>query len=307
MHSCETLNVFITDKALEAMDSKKLTLLVLLDLSKAFDSLDHGILLAKLQSLGLSHSALEWFRSYLSERSQYVRIGSEVSDLKHIAYGVPQGSILGPALFNVYLNELPTIPHFGSLESYVDDSKLYLSFPVKEVNTIVKQINEDLSFTASWCCHNHLLINPDKTELLVMGTRQMLQKLPDFYITLLGKEIAPVASARDLGVQVDATLSYNEHVTNTTSTCMASLCQINRIKHLLDSRTLENVITSLVFSKLYFCSMVWANTSKTNVRKLQKTQNFAARILTGTRKYDHITPMCIERTQMALCVCYAGT
>ena len=291
MHSCETLNVFMNDKALEAMDSKKLMLMVLLDLSKAFDSLKHATLLLKLQSLGLSHSALEWFRSYLSERSQYVRIGSELSALEKIVYGVPQGSILGPALFNIYLNDLPTIPRFSSLESYVDDSKLYLSFPVRDLNTIVQQINEDLSLIASWCCHNHLLINPDKTKLLVMGTRQMLQTLPDFHITLLGKEIAPTASARDLGVQVDATLSYNEHVTNITSTCMASLCQINRIKHLLDSRTLENVITSLVFSKLYFCSTVWANTSKTNVRKLQKIQNFAARILTGTRKYEHITPV----------------
>ena len=136
---------------------------------------------------------------------------------------------------------------------------------------------------------NHLLIGPDKTKLLVMGTRQMLQKLPDFYITLLGKEIAPVASARDLGVQVDATLSYNERITNISSTCMASLCQI--IKHLLDLRTLESVIKSLVFSKLYFCSTVWTNTSKTNVRKLPKVQNFAARIFTGTRKYDHITPV----------------
>ena len=265
--------------------------MVLLDLSEAFDSLNHAILLAKLQSLGLSHSAPEWFRSYLSERSQYVRIDSEVSDLKNIGYGVPQGLILGPALFNIYLNDLPTIPHFGSLDSYVDDSKLYVSFPVKDVNTIVQQINEDLSLIASWCCHNHLLTGPDKTKLLVMGTRQMLQTLPDFHITLLEKEIAPVASARDLGVQVDATLSYNEHITNISSTCMASLCQINRIKHLLDLRTLESVIKSLVFSKLYFCSTVWANTSKTNVRKLQKIQNFAARILTGTRKYDHITPV----------------
>lgn len=291
MHSCETLNVFMTDKVLEAMDSKQLMLMVLLDLSKAFDSLEHDTLLAKLHSLGLSHSALEWFRSYLSERSQYVRIGSEVSGLESITFGVPQGSILGPALFNIYLNDLPTIPHFGSLESYVDDSKLYLSFPVKDVNTIVQQINEDLSLIASWCCHNHLLINPDKTKLLIMGTRQMLQKLPNCHITILGKEIAPSTSARDLGVQVDATLSYDEHITNITSTCMASLCQINRIKHLLDSRTLENVITSLVFSKLYFCSTVWANTSKTNVQKLQKIQNFAARIVTGTRKYDHITPV----------------
>ena len=202
MHSCETLNVFMTDKALEAMDSKKLMLMVLLDLSKAFDSLNHAILLAKLQSLGLSHSALEWFRSYLSGRSQYVRIDSEVSDLKNIAYGVPQGSILGPALFNIYLNDLPTIPHLGSLDSYVDDSKLYVSFSVKDVNTIIQQINENRSLIASWCCHNHLLTGPDKTKLLVMGTRQMLQKLPDFQITLLGKAIAPVASARDLGVQI---------------------------------------------------------------------------------------------------------
>ena len=92
-------------------------------------------------------------------------------------------------------------------------------------------------------------------------------------------------------MQVDATLSYNEHVINIKSTCMASLCHINRIKHLLVSRTLENVITSLVFSKLYFCSTVWANSIKTNVRKLQKIQNFAARILTGTRKYEQITPV----------------
>ena len=92
-------------------------------------------------------------------------------------------------------------------------------------------------------------------------------------------------------MQVDATRSYNEQFTNITSTGMASLCQMNRIKHLLDSRTLENVITSLVFSKLYFSSSVWANTSKTNIRKLQKIQNFAARILSGTRKYEHITPV----------------
>jgi len=118
--------------------------MVLLDLPKAFDSLNHATLV-KLKSLGLSHSALEWFRSYLSERRQYVKIGSEVSDLENIVYGVPQGSILGPALFNIYLNDLPTIPRFSSLESYVDDSKLYLSFPVKDLNTIVQQITEDFS------------------------------------------------------------------------------------------------------------------------------------------------------------------
>lgn len=199
--------------------------MVLLGLSKAFDSLDHAILLAKLQSLGLSHSALEWFRSYLSERSQYVRIDSEVSDLKNIAYGVPPGSILGLALLNIYLNDLPTILHFGLLDSYVDDSKLYVSFQVKDVNTIVQQINEDLSLISSWCCHNHLLIGPDKTKLLVMGTCQMLPKLPDVHITLLAKEIAPVSLS------------------------------------------------------LYFCSTVWANSSKTNVRIFKCLKGLASKYL----------------------------
>ena len=242
-------------------------LMVLLDLSKAFDSLNHATLLVKLQSLGLSHSALEWFHSYLSEWSQYIRIGSEVSGLENIVYGDPQESILGPTRFNIYLNDLPSIPHFRSLESYVDDSKLYLSFPIRDLNTIVQQINKDLSLIASWCCHNHLLINSDKTKLLlVMGTRQMLQTLPDFHITLLGKEIAPTAFARGLGVQADATLSYNEHVTTITSTCMASLCQINRIKHLLYSRTLENVITSLVFVRWIFVQLFGLKLARPNYR-----------------------------------------
>ena len=130
LHSCETLNVMMTDKALEAMDAKILTLIVLLDLSKAFDSLDHSRLLAKLKTLGVGYTALEWFGSYFSGRQQYVRIGAEASSLGAISHGVPRSSILGPALFTIFINDLPNIPKFGSLESYVDDSKLYFSFSV---------------------------------------------------------------------------------------------------------------------------------------------------------------------------------
>ena len=176
LHSCETLNVMMTDRALEAMDAKKLTLVVLLDLSKAFDSIDHGRLLTKLKALGVGRVALEWFRSYLFGRQQYVRIGSEASSLGAISHGVPQGSILGPALFTISINDVSNNSEFGSLESYVDDSKLYLSFSVVDACCVVQQINDDLSKIASWCCHNSLLINPDKTKLTVLGTRQMLQK-----------------------------------------------------------------------------------------------------------------------------------
>ena len=192
-HSTETLNVMMTDKFLEAMNNKMLTFMVLLDLSKAFDSIDHAKLLVKLRSLGVSCAALEWFRSYMHDRQQYTRIGSEMSGMCQSTHGVPQGSILGPALFNVYINDMPGVPNYCSLESYVDDSKLHLSFLVKDIDGAARQITEDLRKVAAWCCQNSLLINPDKTKLLLIGTRQMLQNTPtdlDVHVTLLGERVA---------------------------------------------------------------------------------------------------------------------
>ena len=154
--------------------------------------MNHRRLLSKLQALGIGRTALERFRCYLTGCQQYVRIGSETSNLGPITHGVTQGSILGPALFNLYINDLPTIPESGSLESFVDDSKLYLSFPVKDATAVVQLINEDLAKIATWCSYNGLLINPDKIKLLVMGNRQMLLRLlKDFHVTLLGKEVTP--------------------------------------------------------------------------------------------------------------------
>ena len=291
MHSTETLNILVSDMILDAMDRKELTAVVLLDLSKAFDSIEHSLLFKKLHSMGVSRKALDWFKSYLSDRTQSVRIGHAISEARAITYGVPQGSILGPALFSIYINDLPTTPIVCPLESYVDDSKIYLSFSYKDINVAEIQLTNDLRRIAAWCCSNSLLANPEKTKLLLFGTTQMLNHVLDFRVTFLEKELRPVSSARDLGMEFDECLSYDEHITHVVSKCTKSLCQINRVKHILDSRTLIVIINALVFSKLYYYSSVWANTSKKNIAKLQTVQNFAARIVTGTRKYDHITPV----------------
>ena len=132
-----------------------LTFMVLLDLSKAFDSIDHAKMLVKMSSMGMSSLALEWVRSSMHDR-QYIRIGSQMFGICKSTHGVPQGSILGPALFNVYVSDLPRIPDCCSLESYVDDFKLHLSFLVKDINGAVQQITEDLRKVAAWCCHNSM-------------------------------------------------------------------------------------------------------------------------------------------------------
>ena len=158
----------------------------------------------KLNHVGASHSAVSWFRSYLNDRTQSVRIGSIISSRLPITHGVPQGAIFSPILFCIYLSDLPTINRRCHLESYVDHSKLLLSFPVKDIDSAKATIEQDLYRVAKWCSLNDLLINPMKTKLLLVGTRQTTNRLPtDFKLDFLGKQITPSSSGKDLGVVID--------------------------------------------------------------------------------------------------------
>ena len=290
-HSTETFNIFITDKMLEAMDNKHVTALVLLDLSKAYDSISHKILLHKLKCVGASPPAIKWFESYLSGRTQYVRIRSTISPVIALTHGVPQGSILSPFLFGIYVNDLPAITISSDLDSYVDDSKLHLAFLVEDIQQAILKLEFDLHKTAKWCLEHQLLINPNKTKFLLVGTRSRLQNIPTtISLKFLGETLRPVPVAKDLGMQLDLHLSYDEHISKLSSTCIKRLCQINRVKESFDKETLSLIIEALVINKLLYCSNVWANTSSSNLKKLQTVQNFACRIITNIKKFDHVTP-----------------
>ena len=264
--------------------------MVLIDSRKAFDSPCHSTLLSKLQLLSTSEKALLWFNSYLSDRQQCTRIGTSFSDPLTITHGVPQRSILGPMLFTLYMNDLPTVTKFSNIESYVDDTKIYLSCASKDIHSCMQQVSEGLENIAGWCCANHLLINPDKTKLVLFGTRQLVSKLPDVTLSFLGQQLCPVSSAKDLGVTLDSSLTFNNHISSLSSSLLSSLCQISRVRHLFSKEVLYIMVNSFVFSKLFYCSAVWAGTYKQNIRKLQLMQNFEACILTDTGKYDHVAP-----------------
>ena len=188
------------------------------------------------------------------------------------------------------MNDLPPVIKFSIIKSYVDDTKIYLSCASKDIHSCLNQVTQDLKSFVAWCCANYLLINPDKTKLVFFGTRQLVSKLPDVSVPFLGQQLIPESSAKDLGVILDSSLTFSSHISSLSSSLLSSLCQISRVRHLFSKEALCIMINSLVFSKLFYCSTVWSGTYKQNIHKLQLMHNFAARILTDTRKYDHITP-----------------
>lgn len=158
-------------------------------MSKDFDSIQHERLLKKLHKIGVSTTAWTWCKSYLTKCSQFVRIEDAISDPLPFNFGVPQGSILGPVLFTVYVNDLLSIPRHWKSSGYVDDTKVFLSFPSRDITDGSNALNEDLLEISCRCCKNSLLINPDKTKLLVIGVPQLLRNLQRLSVTILGKEI----------------------------------------------------------------------------------------------------------------------
>ena len=223
----------------------------------------------KLSAVAASPAIVQWFRSYLSDWTQSVRIDSVLSDPLPITHGVPQGAILSLLLFCIYLNDLPGAPQFCQLESYIDDSKVLLSFPVADVIDAKFKLEDDLRNVATWCCTNDLLINPEKTKFMLIGTKQMISKHSfNFTISFIGKTLTAVESARDLGVYTDLHLTYDTHISHLVSSCLTKLVQINRVKYCFHRKTLVLITTSLVFSKMLYCSTVLSNTSSKNIQKL---------------------------------------
>ena len=256
------------------------------------------MLINKLHKLGVSFAACSWFLSYLSQRKQVVKIEDSQSEPLPLKAGVPQGSILGPVLFTLYVNNLLQVPKYCRALGYVDDAKVFMALPSSQLSEAVAAVNQDLRDISRWCCAHSLLMNPDKTKLIVVGVPQLTRSISTLPpVMLLGKEVNPSTVTKDLGVHIDCHLNYNEHIAKTVSTCTFMLSRVNRIKHLLDSKTLVFLMNAFIFSRLYYCSTVWSNTTKENIKKLPLIQNFACFRPKEIRSY-HGRP---EISQLALC------
>ena len=297
-HSTETALVKITNDLLRAADSGLLTILILLDLSAAFDTISHPLLLERLASIGITGVALSWFASYLTNRQQFVQLGNHRSGCSAVSLGVPQGSVLGPILFITYLLPLGKIlRHHGvQFHCYADDTQIYIS---TKPNTTLPptSLTACLQDIRSWMSRNFLKLNGSKTEVLLIGSKNTLSKAQTTTIPNIIIDGFPVpfsTQVKSLGVILDSTLSFAPHIKNITRSAFFHIRNISRLRPSLSQPSTEVLIHAFVTSRIDYCNSLLSGLPTKLLNRLQIIQNSAARIITRTKSSDHITPVLIQ-------------
>ena len=266
----------------------------MLDLSAAFDALDHDILLKKLETLyGIKGKALMWFKSYLSGRTFSVKIRKTQSSIEIVLYGVPQGSILGPILFILYTKELSDIvnKHKMQLQLYADDSTIYMTLDpanVPEINVAISTIQSCIGEIKKWMTANYMKLNEDKTQLILFGKPYNLKKYPhDFNILINGTEIKSLNlsgpgmkdEGKSLGVMLDNDTAMKRQISAVRQTSFNTLHNLRNIKEYLAVDTKLALVKSLVLSKLDYCNSLYMNIPQYQINTLQKLLNHCIRFI----------------------------
>ena len=296
-HSTETAVTKVLGDILLALDAGNLSMLTLLDLSAAFDTVDHDILVRRLgTSFGLRGIVLSWFRSYLTGRRQFVRCGKSTSAPAFVVCGVPQGSVLGPILFLLYTADLLRLVESYDLHShaYADDTQIYGFCCPSDVEELQRQMSVCLDDVALWMRSNRLQLNTAKTEVLWCATSRRQHQIPQIPTRIGNDDIVPANSVRDLGIYVDSDVSMRSHVSRTVSNCFAALRQIRSIRRSIPRQTLVSLVVSLVLSRLDYGGVTLAGLPAHLVSRLQSVMNASARLVFSRRKYDHVTPLLQE-------------
>ena len=297
-HSTETALLKVQSDILTALDSGSGAVLLMLDLSAAFDTIDHGILLSRLNSLyGISGDALDWFKSYLSNRVQRVIIGDTVSECKNLNFGVPQGSVLGPKIYCMYTKPISDIiaGHGLSHHCYADDTQLYIAIEHSaNLHSELLRMERCVADIRNWMRHNMLKLNDDKTELIVFASRYNQHLYSDASIMIGNTTVVCEPQVKNLGVIFDQVMSMRQHVNYTSRTARFHLRNISRIRRYIPEESCKLVVQSLVTSRLDYSNGLLYGIPKSAVSILQSVQNSAARIVTKTAPREHITPVLRE-------------
>ena len=278
-YGCQTTLLRLLEDWRQALDNKEYTAAILMDLSKAFDCLPHEILLSKLTEYGLSEPATDLLQSYLSNRKQQIKIGSIVSSWADICKGVPQGSILGPLLFNVFINDIFYFIQNGTLYNYADDNTL--SFHSPNFSQVIQVLQDESNILIEWFRINKMQANPDKFQAIAVGKKSFSQK-PVFQIG--NTSINCEETVKLLGIDIDYKLNFESHISNI---CIKAGRQLNILKRIGKNLTKLNKLTifhTFILSNFNFCPMAWHFCTESSTKKMEKLQERALRFI-----YDDYT------------------
>ena len=238
-------------------------------------------------------TALRWFSSYLSGRSQSVKIDESRSKSTRLECGVPQGSVLGPILFSLYtaplskiIGTFPTVKYL----LYTDDTQIYISIMPSNASNSIKDIQGCLSSVQSWMSANRLKLNPNKTEFIVFGNkRQQAELAPFFPADILGNRLVPADTVKNLGVKFDSCLNMSKQVSNILSSCYYHTKDLRRIRRHLTKSVAITLCNALVGSRIDYCNSLYYGISVKQMQRLQGVQNTLCRIVTRTHRFSSIT------------------
>ncbi len=289
-HSTATALIKIYDKFLQGFDSGKFIGAVFVDLRKAFDTVNHAILLKKLEAVGIKDKELQWFNSYLSNRTQRVDYRGTLSETQPVTIGVPQGSILGPLLFIIFVNDAPEVVQ-EIMDLYADDTTLQTASST--LLELEDKLNRDLSALNGWLKANRLVLNTDKTVCMVLSTRQRRATVPECKInlTINNESIKQVSEAKLLGMLVDENLSWDRHINTLCSKISRKLGLLKRLQKFLPKDTILMLYNSIVLPHFDYADVIWGTADFKYVNKIYKLQKIAARIITGARRYSRTEPL----------------
>lgn len=280
----------VLDTIVRDLDAGKMSALVLLDFSKAFDTISHDLLCSKLRYYGFRWSAVGLISAYLSNRSQRVVLNGETSLSKPVISGVPQGSILGPLLFILYTADILKGIECCSYQAYADDTQLSYSFFPTEHHIGEFVINRELRNISESSKKHNLILNPDKSVVLLLGGRKMHNVDRALQLHINGTPLPVRNVAKSLGVLIDSNLRFVDQVNRTTQKAFHSLKMLYANKHILSKRLKKMLVESLVLSHFNYCSFVYGPfLNVLEKKKIQRVQNSCCRFVCSLRKYDHIT------------------
>ena len=286
MHSTSTTLIKVTDDWLHALDHGMYTGAVFVDLQKASDLVDLDILIDKLISiLKLNGTSLSWFHNYLNGRYITTSINNTLSSELPVTHGVSQGSIFGPILFLLFINDMPSCFKKCAVHLYADDTVIYHSN--EDPKVIESVLNQELLKLHNWMGQNRLKINCSKTVCMLIGTKHMLRKRGTMNLKISNTHISQVQCFKYLGIFIDSELKWNIHIDEVCKKVSKMISYLGRVRHFVNESSLKLLYNSAIMPHLDYGDVIWQSAAKIHLDQLQKLQNRAGLIVLRVKPTEH--------------------